>query len=349
MKKAIKIGSIVFLVLGISGLIFLYQHNRTTGDTPLHIASAQGNIPIAKLLIALGADVNAKNNDGKTPFFMAAHCGYRPIAKRTMTALAEFSPTASWGCNEAEMVQLLIVKGADPNAKADFGETPLFWAAYRGHNKVVQLPIDKEADVDPEIENYNGETLLHAAAKGGIKVLAEQLIKKGSDLNAKNNKDKTPLFLAAEWNHKDTAEILLAEGADVNAKDQMGRTPIYSAIYDHHIEMTKILIAKGADLNAKDKSEIIPILTALIMGYQDIVELLLAHGAEIDPKAVYLKDNTLLHIVAQHGNKNLVEQLIAKGADVNAKTKYGETPLSQAIKGKHKEIADLLRQHGAVE
>jgi len=67
MKKTIKLVSILFLVLGISGLIYLFQHYWTTGETPLHLAVEQENIPIANLLITLGADVNARDQYGGTP------------------------------------------------------------------------------------------------------------------------------------------------------------------------------------------------------------------------------------------------------------------------------------------
>jgi len=39
--------------------------------------------------------------------------------------------------------------------------------------------------------------------------------------------------------------------------------------------------------------------------------------------------------------------LIAKGADVNAKNDYGETPLHIAKHNDHKDLAELLKKHGA--
>ena len=50
---------------------------------------------------------------------------------------------------------------------------------------------------------------------------------------------------------------------------------------------------------------------------------------------------------ANKGNIEAVKQHLAAGADVNAKGNNGETPLDWAIRGKHTEIADLLRKHGA--
>ncbi|MGB5013267.1 MAG: ankyrin repeat domain-containing protein, partial [Pyrinomonadaceae bacterium] len=57
---------------------------------------------------------------------------------------------------------------------------------------------------------------------------------------------------------------------------------------------------------------------------------------------------TLLHNAVSYSNKEAVELLIAKGADINAKNKDGKTPLQLAIDSKNKEIAELLKKHGAL-
>ena len=74
------------------------------GDTPLLWAAGFGHKEVAALLIAIGADVNAKAEEGWTPLHDAARGGHKEIA------------------------ELLIAKGADLNAKDNDGETPLDWA-----------------------------------------------------------------------------------------------------------------------------------------------------------------------------------------------------------------------------
>ena len=72
-----------------------------TGITPLQQAARDGHKEIADLLIAEGADVNAKNDYGWTPLHWAASRGHK------------------------EIVELLIAKGANVNAKNKYGTTPL--------------------------------------------------------------------------------------------------------------------------------------------------------------------------------------------------------------------------------
>jgi ankyrin repeat protein len=44
-----------------------------------------------------------------------------------------------------------------------------------------------------------------------------------------------------------------------------------------------------------------------------------------------------------------VKLLLTNKAGVNAKTNKGETPVQMAVAQKHKDVADLLRQHGGHE
>jgi ankyrin repeat protein len=65
---------------------------------------------------------------------------------------------------------------------------------------------------------------------GGHKEVAELLIVKGADVNAKEEFDGwTPLHFVAGKGHKETARLLITKGADVNAKDEGGNTPLDGA------------------------------------------------------------------------------------------------------------------------
>jgi ankyrin repeat protein len=66
---------------------------------------------------------------------------------------------------DAERVRELLKKGADPNAKNEYGNTPLHEAASRGHVDVVRLLLEHGAD--PNIQNNIGWTPLHLAAFWG--------------------------------------------------------------------------------------------------------------------------------------------------------------------------------------
>lgn len=104
------------------------------GRTPLHWAAIDGQVDVAELLIARGADVYAKSYAGSTPLHHAASSG------------------------DAEVAELLIEKGADVNAKNNRGHTPLHWAANEGYAEMAQLLIAEGADVNAK--SNEGETPL---------------------------------------------------------------------------------------------------------------------------------------------------------------------------------------------
>jgi hypothetical protein len=75
----------------------------------------------------------------------------------------------------------------------------------------------------------------------GHKEVAELLIAKGADVNAKDEGEWTPLHSAAYWGEKEIAELLIAKGADVNAKNDVGITPLDWAIHLNHSEIADLI------------------------------------------------------------------------------------------------------------
>jgi len=86
---------------------------------------------------------------------------------------------------------------------------------------------------------------------------------------------------------------------------------------------------------------------AAFRGNSEAVKRHLVAGADLNAKNEWGDgESTPLHYAAFNGHKEITELLIAKGADVNANSDNDEIPLDWAIRGKHSEVADLLRKHG---
>ena len=93
---------------------------------------------------------------------------------------------------------------------------PIHSAVWNGDLEGVQAELDNGVDVD-EKDDLWGRTPLHIAAEEGHKEIAELLIAKGADVNAKlvgggPHKGKTPLDAANETNHPETADLLRKHG-----------------------------------------------------------------------------------------------------------------------------------------
>jgi ankyrin repeat protein len=97
-----------------------------------------------------------------------------------------------------------------------------------------------------DTKSKSGMLLLHWAAYGGDKDLAELLLAKGADVNTKDNDGHTPLHWAARDGYKEVAELLLAKRAKVNAKANYGFTPLPWAVAGRHDNVAELLHADGS-------------------------------------------------------------------------------------------------------
>ncbi|MDB4807876.1 ankyrin repeat domain-containing protein [Verrucomicrobia bacterium] len=80
-------------------------------------------------------------------------------------------------------------------------------------------PVAEVAKPEPPTAKAPDISIHDAAFKGNIEAVKQHLAA-GTDVNAKNDwSEWTPLHRAAEYNHKEVAELLIAKGADVNAKE----------------------------------------------------------------------------------------------------------------------------------
>ena len=212
---------------------------------------------IAELLVAHGADVHVKSSKHmNTPLFPAAVSGRVDVVEYLLEngvdANGAFANglTAMHHTSNVKIIAMLLAKGADVNARANNGETPLFYAS----EQAVKFLIEQGADINAR--NKQGKTVLHdAAERSNDAPKAELLLTLGAKVDATDENGQTPLHIAY---HKAYVEVLLAHGANVNAKDNEGRTPLH---IKKNADTVALLLSKGADVNARDKSGNTPLHT----------------------------------------------------------------------------------------
>lgn len=117
------------------------------------------------------------------------------------------------------------------------------------HKEIVELLVDRGADVNAR-SMFGGDTPLHIAANLGHKEVVGILIAKGADINAQNSAGKTPLhkgLMCQTYNDdcKENVKLLIAKGADVSIRNKEGVTPLSYAI-KYWPEMVELLKKNGA-------------------------------------------------------------------------------------------------------
>eukprot|EP01104_Vermistella_antarctica_P005963 TRINITY_DN16702_c0_g1_i1.p1 TRINITY_DN16702_c0_g1~~TRINITY_DN16702_c0_g1_i1.p1 ORF type:complete len:281 (+),score=53.56 TRINITY_DN16702_c0_g1_i1:79-843(+) len=177
--------------------------NNYGGWNGLHTACIFSRMEVVKFLVEeCKADVDSTTNDDATPLFLICN-GDHP---------------------NMEFAKYLIEKGADIECPIDSGRTALH-AAARYDADIVRLLLSKGAKVDAlDLESM---TPLHVASGAGRTLVCELLLAAKADIMAVScRKGRTALHFACKKKRIKTAKFLIAQGASTSKKDAKGKTPL---------------------------------------------------------------------------------------------------------------------------
>ena len=246
-----------------------------------------------------------------------------------------------------QVLQLLLEKGADPNAYNKWNETPLLIAANNGHLEAVEELLQHGAD--PSLCSEAGWSALTFAAHKGYADIAIVLLSWNAPVDPRVVDDNsTPLHKACAGNkegHSNCVELLVASKADVHALNKWRETPLLTAANHGHTRAVKTLLRAGADPCICTDTGWSPLSIAAYKGHDDVVQLLLDEGAPTE------EDDPTLSALLQAATKGLsstVLLLLKYGADHSVTTKKGDTALSILVEQNLIETAvDMVEVYGA--
>lgn len=179
-------------------------------QTPLHIATEQGNFECVQYLVEHGADVNAISEK------------YTP---RSVLLIAEMK-------EQVAIVRFLLEHGANPNVlNLQLAFTPLMYALiYQPNNQpLIKMLLDYCADPNLSNNAVGTTPIMFAAAKGQPENV-QLFIDAGADVNATEQDGSTALMWILTYLENEEEDqkrlsctrLLLEHGIDVNAVDSRG-------------------------------------------------------------------------------------------------------------------------------
>lgn len=188
----------------------------------------------------------------------------------------------------------------------------------------------------------NGEQLLGSVISGDL-VKANQLLKKTTELNIRDNKGLTALQHALNKGYLEIAKLIIEKGAYLNVHDGHNKTPLLVSIDKEYHEITKALIEKGADLNRYDSKFKTALHLAIEKNDYHSIRLLIESGADLNGKQGWTRSS--LSVAVSLNNFEALEILLTQTQKINQSEL--DNAFLEAFGKENLKMAQLLITHGA--
>lgn len=350
------------------------SRNTSNGETFLHIVARFGSKDIASHLIQLGADVNAQDDQGQTPLYLAierseeivkflldngadvnipnkegATSFHRALCKSSFEIvrllLSNISKANSSSVSEQtssnfktcrEIVSFLLNLKIDLNVSKSKCPTLLHFVARHGDEETFKMLPSRSKSFNINALNPDQHALIHILLDTNKEILLKNLINSGANVNTPGSPGSV-LHYAVMKNNPPLVRYLLEHQADVNTLTVAGRTPLHYAVCIGNIEVVKMLLEAGADVNSRTFHNHIAPLHEACGGS-------LNREALLSESALDYKEKSKFRNIF---NEEIIKLLLERGANIKAARGHDRfTALHDACAGSLV-IVNLLLKFGA--
>jgi ankyrin repeat protein len=321
----------------------VYDQAERHKDTMLGWAIARGTPEMVRLLLqSPGIDVNKQ--------------GIEPFSEEVWIR----SPLAKAASNgQAEVVDMLLKRGARIDDRCNFRLTALLWATRSDHLKTVEVLLNNPTKPDVNAEGITQTPpLWYAVIHENLEMLT-LLHHKGAKLD-RPDKDGISILTKTLLHKKyNVLDYLVANGANINRADNTGVTPLINAAESSRMEHSEQVVVSWVKKFLRFK----PILdlqfagpgkvgytalhSAAFMNSPEIVQILLDAGMNINQLSIGSKGNTL-HYAVNGKHADMVEFLLKRGAKTEIFDVGNFSPLQLTVSRRDLKTMRALLEGGAL-
>ncbi|KAL9105023.1 MAG: hypothetical protein Q9163_000120 [Psora crenata] len=243
-----------------------------------------------------------------------------------------------------KVVQILLEKGSDINAQGGHFGNALQAASAKGHEEVVQILLKKGSNINAQSGHFGNA--LQAALFGGYEKIVQILLEKGSDINTQGGQYGNALQAASFRGHEKVVKMLLEKGSDINAQGGYFGNALQAASARGHEKVVQILLERGSNINAQGGHFGNALYAATLEGYEKVVQILLEKGSNINAQGGHY--GNALQAASFGGHEKVVQILLDKGSDINARGGRYSNALQAALSRGHEKVVQILLEKEAI-
>jgi ankyrin repeat protein len=222
-------------------------------------------------------------------------------------------------------------------------------AAWDNDVRRARTLIRRGANVNAKDETAQSAYLI--ATSEGYLDLLNLTLQHGGDVDSKDSFNGTGLIRAADRGHADIAGRLIQGDVEIDHVNNLGWTALHEAIIlgdgsRRYVDTVRVLVAAGADVRLPSRrDQVTPLAHAQAKGFDEIGEVL---KAALDSKKPSKQAATRrLLAAAEDGDATAVALALRAGADLEARDDRERTPLLLAVTENQLSVARLLVYLGA--
>ncbi len=331
------------------------ENEKNNGNTPIHIAAAEGHVETVRHLISKhSGDIDSTNNENNTPLMLAVLNGHAHVFDMLVKEFNischtrsnngyTFLHCASEGGHIDLIDKLVIEYGLDLGDVDNNGNTPLHIAAARGRVETVRHLISEHSDDVTCTNNENNTPLMLAALNGYLYVL-DMLVKEfNSSCHVRGSNGYTLLHYTCGYGHIELIDKLVMKyGLDPADRDYDGNTPLHIAAMFGHVETLRYLITQySVEIDITNNVNSTPLCLATEYGHEIVIHAMIKEF-NCNPHVRGYNGQTLLHYACQNGHVEPLNKLVAEyRVDPTIRDNDGNTPLHLLCHSPHTE--EMLR------